>query len=82
MDRVELANAPNAAPRPTAKIIAPSRASTLVARVSGLEAVDQRFFFPKEMLQGQQNIEVFEPIYEKFQSYIQNNHIINPKEEK
>ena len=53
-----------------------------MASVSGREAGDQGFFFPKEMLQSQQSIEIFEPIYEKFQSYIQNNHIINPEEEK
>ena len=65
--------------QPNGEFIELSQVSTLVASVSGREAGDQRFFFPKEMLQS---IEIFEPIYEKFQSYIQNNHIINPEEEK
>lgn len=68
--------------QPNGEFIELSQVSTLVASVSGREAGDQRFFFPKEMLQSQQSIEIFEPIYEKFQSYIQNNHIINPEEEK
>lgn len=66
--------------QPNGDFIELSQVSTLVASVSGREAGDQRFFFPKEML-ASQNIEIFEPIYEKFQSYIQNNHIINPQEE-
>ena len=53
-----------------------SQVSTLVASVAGKEAGDQRFFFPKEMLVQHQNIEIFQPIYDEFQSYIQNNHLI------
>ena len=66
--------------QPNGKLIELSQVSTLVASVSGKEAGDQRFFFPKEMLNEHQDIEIFEPIYEKFQSYIQNNHVVNPKE--
>lgn len=68
--------------QPNGNLIELSQVSTLVASVSGKEAGDQRFFFPKEMLNEHQDIEIFEPIYEEFQSYIQNNHIINPKERK
>ncbi|MBD8086682.1 HD domain-containing protein [Limosilactobacillus sp. c11Ua_112_M] len=68
--------------QPNSNLIELSQVSTLVASVSGKEAGDQRFFFPKEMLNEHQDIEIFEPIYEEFQSYIQNNHIINPKERK
>lgn len=68
--------------QPNGNLIELSQVSTLVASVSGTEAGDQRFFFPKEMLNEHQDIEIFEPIYEEFQSYIQNNHIINPKERK
>ena len=67
--------------QPNGDFIELSQVSTLVASVSGREAGDQRFFFPKEMLQGRQDIEIFEPIYEQFQSYIQNNHIVKPKEQ-
>lgn len=68
--------------QPNGNLIELSQVSMLVASVSGKEAGDQRFFFPKEMLNEHQDIEIFEPIYEEFQSYIQNNHIINPKERK
>lgn len=68
--------------QPNGEFVELSQVSTLVASVSGREAGDQRFFFPKEMLEKHQDIEVFEPIYEQFQSYIKNNHIVNPKEEK
>lgn len=66
--------------QPNGDFIELSQVSTLVASVSGREAGDQRFFFPKEMLESRDSIEIFEPIYEKFQSYIKNNHVINPKE--
>ena len=68
--------------QPNGDFVELSQVSTLVASVSGREAGDQRFFFPKEMLETRNNIEIFEPIYEEFQSYIKNNHIINPKEQK
>lgn len=68
--------------QPNGNLVELSQVSTLVASVSGKEAGDQRFFFPKEMLNQRNDIEIFEPIYEEFQSYIQNNHIVNPKEHK
>lgn len=64
--------------QPNGELIELSQISTLVASVSGREAGDQRFFFPKEMLTKQNNIEVFEPIYEMFQKYIRNNQIVQP----
>ncbi|MBB1079005.1 HD domain-containing protein [Limosilactobacillus sp. STM2_1] len=66
--------------QPNGDFIELSQVSTLVASVSGREAGDQRFFFPKEMLESRDSIEIFEPIYEEFQRYIKNNHIIKPKE--
>ena len=53
-----------------------SQVSTLVASVAGKEAGDMRFFFPKEMLAPHENIEIFEPIYDEFQSYLKNDHLI------
>ena len=53
-----------------------SQVSTLVASVAGKEAGDMRFFFPKEMLAQHENIEIFEPIYDEFQSYLKNDHLI------
>ena len=55
-----------------------SAVSTLVASITGREAGDKRFFFPKEMLVQQNDIEIFQPIYDEFQQYIQNNHIVQP----
>ena len=55
-----------------------SEVSTLVASITGREAGDKRFFFPKEMLVQQDDIEIFQPIYDEFQQYIQNNHIVQP----
>lgn len=66
--------------QPDGSLIELSQISTLVASVSGKEAGDQRFFFPKEMLAKHENIEIFEPIYTEFQSYIKNNELIDPKE--
>ena len=56
-----------------------SEVSTLVASITGREAGDKRFFFPKEMLVQQDDIEIFQPIYDEFQQYIQNNHIVQPR---
>lgn len=66
--------------QPNGNLVELSQVSTLVASVSGKEAGDQRFFFPKEMLSDRQDLEIFEPIYEQFQSHIQNNEIIPQKE--
>lgn len=61
--------------QPDGSLVELAHQSTLVAAVAGKEAGDERFFFPKEMLTGAENIEIFAPIYEEFQSYIQNNQI-------
>ncbi|WP_283582828.1 HD domain-containing protein [Limosilactobacillus difficilis] len=58
-----------------------SQVSTLVASVSGKEAGDQRFFFPREML-SQEGDELFQPLYDEFQSYLKNNHLVDPRKEK
>lgn len=65
--------------QPDGSLVELSQVSTLVAAVSGKEAGDQRFFFPKEMLRQSPDIEIFQPIYEEFQSYIENGHIVKPK---
>ncbi|BAP84956.1 phosphohydrolase [Paucilactobacillus hokkaidonensis JCM 18461] len=65
--------------QPNGDLVELSELSTLVAAVSGKVAGDQRFFFPQEMLSRHQNIEIFDPIYEEFQSYISNNQIIKPQ---
>lgn len=65
--------------QPNGELIELTEVSTLVASISGREAGDKRFFFPKEMLVEHDNIEIFEPIYQEFQHYISNNHIIIPE---
>lgn len=64
--------------QPNGELVELSQISTLVAAISGKVSGDQRFFFPKEMLEQHQNIEIFDPIYEDFQAHIHNNQIINP----
>lgn len=61
---------------PNGELIELSQVSTLVASVSGREAGDRRFFFPREMLTQQNDIEIFEPIYEAFQHCIKNNQVV------
>ena len=57
-----------------------SKASLLVRTITGKDVGDSRFFFPKEMLQTDANVELFKPIYDNFQRYINNDTIINLKE--
>ena len=64
--------------QPNGELVELSEVSTLVASISGKIVGNQKFFFPKEMLSADQNIEIFQPIYEEFQSYINNDEIINP----
>lgn len=61
---------------PNGELTELSQVSTLVASVSGREAGDRRFFFPREMLTQQNDIEIFEPIYEAFQHCIKNNQVV------
>lgn len=65
--------------QPDGSLVELSQVSTLVAAVSGKEAGDQRFFFPKEMMRQSSDIEIFQPVYEEFQSYIANGHVIKPQ---
>ncbi|KRM62779.1 HD domain-containing protein [Paucilactobacillus vaccinostercus DSM 20634] len=67
--------------QPNGELVELSQISTLVAAIAGKVSGDQRFFFPKEMLEKHQNIEIFDPIYEEFQQHIHNNEIINPSKE-
>lgn len=64
--------------QPNGELVELTEVSTLVAAIAGRQAGDERFFFPKEMLAEHDNIEIFEPIYQEFQHYISNNHIIIP----
>lgn len=61
--------------QPDGELVELSTVSTLVKSVSGKEAGDQRFFFPKEMLSQSNDLELFTPYYEEFQSHIKNNHV-------
>lgn len=65
--------------QPDGELVELSAVSTLVAAVAGKEAGDQRFFFPKEMLRQDNDIEIFQPVYDEFQSYLQNGHVVAPK---
>ena len=65
--------------QPNGDLVELSQISTLVASISGKIVGNQKFFFPKEMLSADPNIEIFQPIYEEFQAYISNDQIINPQ---
>ncbi|TPR23489.1 HD domain-containing protein [Apilactobacillus micheneri] len=62
--------------RPDGTMVELSKVSRLVNAVTGKQLGDERFFFPKEMLNSANNIEIFQPIYEKFQKHIKNNQLI------
>lgn len=62
--------------QPNGELVELSSVSTLIHIVSGHAQGDERFFFPKEMLGETAQTELFAPIYQEFQSHIQNNTII------
>ncbi|TPR22027.1 HD domain-containing protein [Apilactobacillus timberlakei] len=61
--------------RPDGTMVELSKVSRLVNAVTGKQLGDERFFFPKEMLNSVNNIEIFQPIYEEFQKHIKNNQL-------
>jgi hypothetical protein len=66
---------------PDGSLLELSTVSDLVNAMRGKFSGDQRFFFPKEMLNPGNNApELFQPTYDEFGSYIQNNQLIQPKE--
>lgn len=65
---------------PDGTLLELSTVSDLVNAIRGKFTGDQRFFFPKELLNpGDDAPEIFQPIYDEFSSYIQNNQLIQPK---
>ncbi|WP_187328442.1 HD domain-containing protein [Liquorilactobacillus mali] len=56
-----------------------SKVSKLVAAITGKVSGDERFFFPREMLTSSKQIDLFAPIYEKFQGYLKNGWLIEKK---
>lgn len=54
--------------------------STLVAAIKGKASIDQRFFFPKEMLNIDPD-ELFADTFKKFRSFIRNNALTTPNPE-
>ncbi|GAA6113504.1 MAG: HD domain-containing protein [Apilactobacillus sp.] len=54
-----------------------SKISQLVSAVTGKHLGDERFFFPKEMLSVDNNVDLFEPVYQEFQKHIKNDELIN-----
>ncbi|MCH4057657.1 HD domain-containing protein [Lapidilactobacillus gannanensis] len=57
-----------------------STVSPIVAAISGKSTGDERFFFPREMVKPTSDLQLFEPLYEKFQKYLRNDSLINPHE--
>lgn len=57
-----------------------STVSPIVAAISGKSTGDERFFFPREMVKPTSDLQLFEPLYEKFHKYLRNDSLINPHE--
>ncbi|WP_326866182.1 HD domain-containing protein [Apilactobacillus kunkeei] len=53
-----------------------SKISQLVSAVTGKHLGDERFFFPREMLSKDSDIDLFEPVYQEFQKHIKNDELI------
>lgn len=52
-----------------------SKVSPLVKSLNGTLQGDERFFFPKTMIQHSNEPQIFDPIYQEFQQYIKNNEL-------
>lgn len=57
-----------------------STVSPIVAAITGKSTGDERFFFPREMVKPSGQLQLFEPLYEKFQKYLRNDYLIDPHE--
>ncbi|QNQ80963.1 HD domain-containing protein [Lactobacillus sp. PV034] len=55
-----------------------SEVSPLVKSLNGTLQGDERFFFPKTMVEKNDDLELFDPIYHEFQRYIKNNELYYP----
>ncbi len=55
-----------------------STVSPLVGAITGKSTGDERFFFPREMIHPDE-LQLFEPLYQKFQSYLHNDNLIDPQ---
>ena len=55
-----------------------SEVSPLVKSLNGTLQGDERFFFPKTMIEKTAEPHIFDPIYQEFQRYIKNNALYNP----
>ncbi|GLB47224.1 phosphohydrolase [Philodulcilactobacillus myokoensis] len=65
--------------RPDGSLVELSTVSSLVNAITDKLQGDQRFFFPKEMLECGDKVEIFQPLYQKFQQHIKNNTIIKKR---
>ena len=57
-----------------------SEVSSIVSAIADKSTGDHRFFFPREILQKSNNIDLFQPEYDEFNRYIRNDQLIHPKE--
>ena len=56
-----------------------SELSPLVKALNGTVQGDERFFFPKTMIKSLGDVQLFQPLYSEFQSYINNNSLQDPQ---
>lgn len=58
-----------------------STVSPIVKAISDKQTGDNRFFFPREILRPEENVDLFQPEYDEFKNHIRNDQLINdPKE--
>lgn len=54
-----------------------STVSPIVAAITGKSTGDERFFFPREMIHPEE-LQLFEPLYQEFQTYLRNDCLVDP----
>ncbi|EHO49570.1 HD domain-containing protein [Lentilactobacillus kisonensis] len=54
-----------------------SSISPLVRAISDRQSGDNRFFFPREILRPEENVDLFQPEYDEFNNHIRNDQLIN-----
>lgn len=53
-----------------------SSISPLVRAISDKQTGDNRFFFPREILRPEENVDLFQPEYDEFNHHIRNDQLI------
>lgn len=57
-------------------LVSLSSVSPLVRAISDRQTGDNRFFFPREILKPDENVDLFQPEYDEFNRHIRNDQLI------